>query len=280
MKNTYGVLLAVLISAACPIVAAQAQQKPYCCESPTKTTEGDKRGTDAFPLVVQTHTVQSDKEAAEEAAQIAEQKRVNRWNIWLAFSIAVCALLQFGGIVAQVGVYLKQTKVMRDTLTAINTQANHMQTQLAFQQESLRPRLSVGKFTSDAYAEAVRGNHVIVNFTIANSGGMPAFKVAPETWIEFLDRGPKERPFRFTSAAKYNKCALLNVATGTPQGFFIPLTRRLTEEEIAKMRNGKATVCFRIRLNYSAFAKECHFDEAFAMMPGEAELIAEYTSAT
>jgi hypothetical protein len=91
-----------------------------------QSAEADKRGTEDSPLVVNEHTVQSKEEAAKEAARDAEQNRVNERIIDLTFAIAVCAGLQFLGILGQILVYLKQTKLMESTLDAIETQANEM----------------------------------------------------------------------------------------------------------------------------------------------------------
>ena len=71
----------------------------------TQSTESDKRGTEASPLVINEHAIQSKEEAAEEDRKVAEQNRVNRWNIGLTLAIAICAGLQFLGIIGQIFVY-------------------------------------------------------------------------------------------------------------------------------------------------------------------------------
>ena len=112
----------------CCIAAAEpkSDQKIPSEARGTQNAGTDKRGTQDAPLFVNAHSVQSDKETADEASKVAEQKSVNRWNIGLTFAIAICAFLQFCGILAQVFVYLRQTKIMTDTLSAISSQAATM----------------------------------------------------------------------------------------------------------------------------------------------------------
>jgi len=148
---------------------------------------------------------------------------------------------------------------------------------IALQTQSLRPRLSVSNFTKDVFAEALAGGWTIVNLKIENSGGMPAYGMVAETWIEFIEGVP---PHTFSSNARYREAAPINVHTGKPQGFYIPLGRKLTSTEIHQMANAEAAICFRIRMRYSAFGEDVHTDEAFMARPGEMESIAEYTSAT
>jgi hypothetical protein len=103
-------------------------QNPQATEG-TKATHNDERGTEKSPLVVSARTVKSDAEAAEEKRKDTEQESTDNWTIWLTLAIAICAFLQFLGILGQIYVYLKQTGIMKDTLAAINRQAGHMETQ-------------------------------------------------------------------------------------------------------------------------------------------------------
>jgi hypothetical protein len=111
------VLLSIFLSCLGYASAATKPPDKVCgSNSPTQTTQPDKRGTLDSPLVVDARTVHSDKEAAEEAQKVAEQKRTNRWNIWLTSVIAVCAFLQFCAIVGQIIVYCGQSKIMQTSL--------------------------------------------------------------------------------------------------------------------------------------------------------------------
>jgi hypothetical protein len=150
--------------------------------------------------------------------------------------------------------------------------------QLAFQREALRPRLKISSFTRDTFKEAMAGDWVFVSMKISNSGGLPAYGVVADTWIEFI-RG--ERPHKFSSLAKYNRSdSPLNVHVGSPSGFFIPLHRKLTDEERYAMGHALGTICFRVRLTYRAFSDEVHTDEAFMVSLDGMEHIGEYSSET
>src|ERR1019366_7034496 len=118
MLKNIAIAVAITFYCCSAIAIPKTDQKVGNGTPAAQDAGADKRGTQDAPLIVNAHTIQSDKEAAEEARKDAEQKRVNGWNIGLTFAIAICAFLQFGGIVAQVFVYLKQTKIMRETLTA------------------------------------------------------------------------------------------------------------------------------------------------------------------
>jgi hypothetical protein len=127
------------------------------------------------------------------------------------------------------------------------------------------------------FSEALAGAWVIVNMKIENSGGMPAYGMIAETWIEFIEGVP---PHTFSSNARYREAAPINVHTGKPQGFYIPLHRKLTTTEIQQMANAEGAICFRIRMRYRAFGEDVYTDEAFMARPSEMESISEYTSAT
>jgi hypothetical protein len=150
--------------------------------------------------------------------------------------------------------------------------------QLAFQKEVLRPRLKITRFKRDTFREALAGKWVFVTMEISNSGSLPAYGVIADTWIEFV-RG--EPPYRFSPLAKYARGnSPLNIHTGVPSGFFIPLHRKLTEEEKYAMGHAMGTICFRVKLTYRAFADEVHTDDAYAVGLDGMESIGEYSSET
>jgi hypothetical protein len=149
------------------------------------------------------------------------------------------------------------------------------------QRDMLRPRLAIGKLASDAYKDGVNGEIVFIKLRITNSGGMPAYGVSIDSWIEFLDRGDNEnRRFVFTPNALHHSGTKINVDTANPQGFQIPFNRSLTDEEIYKMSQAIGTICFRIRMEYLAFGDKVYTDHGFELQPGCAHDIPEYTSAT
>jgi hypothetical protein len=150
--------------------------------------------------------------------------------------------------------------------------------QLAFQKETLRPRLKITKFTKNAFTEAMAGEWVFVNMEISNSGGLPAYGVIADTWIEFIHGVP---PYRFSPEAKFERAEHpLNIHAGVPSGFFIPLHRKLSEEERRYMGQALGAICFRVRLTYRAFADEVHTDDAWLVRPDGMEAIGEYSSET
>jgi hypothetical protein len=132
--------LAVLFLAVTTLHAAHVnnQAKVNGGDSGAHEAQSEARGTDQSPLVVNTHTIQSDKESAEDAAKVAEQKHLDTWTVGLTSAIAVIAFFQLGGILLQVWVYLKQTSLMKETLGAIETQARHMETQNSTLKDSVR----------------------------------------------------------------------------------------------------------------------------------------------
>lgn len=150
---------------------------------------------------------------------------------------------------------------------------------LAFQQEMLRPRLKVNEFVNDVLHEAVEaGDWVIVTMKISNSGGLPAYGVIADTWIEFVWGAP---PYKFSSEAKYARADLrLNVHTGGPTGFELPLGRKLIDEERYAMGHAEGTVCFRVKLTYQALGGEVYTDEAWSVGLGGMRSIAEYSNET
>jgi hypothetical protein len=107
------VLLSIFLSCLGYTFAATKPPDKVCSGNcPAEATQPDKRGTLDSPLVVDARAIHSDKEAAEEAQRVAEQKRTNRWNIWLTAVIAICAFLQVCAIVGQILVYRGQSRLM------------------------------------------------------------------------------------------------------------------------------------------------------------------------
>ena len=119
-------LLAFVFYTGHAVRAANVQQKIANGNSPAQSATDDKRGTQDSPLMVNTRTIHSNEETAEEARKDAEQHRTNRWNIGLAFAIAICAFLQFCAIVGQIIVYCRQTVIMKKSTGIILRQAKIM----------------------------------------------------------------------------------------------------------------------------------------------------------
>jgi hypothetical protein len=112
MLRKTGLLLVFMLYLGYAFAATKTKEKVCGSDCPAQAAQPDKRGTSDSPLVVDARSIHSDEEAAEEAKRIAEQKRINTWNIRLTFVIAVCAFLQFCAIVGQIVVYCGQSKMM------------------------------------------------------------------------------------------------------------------------------------------------------------------------
>jgi hypothetical protein len=159
----------------------------------TQNSESDKRGTEESPLVVNQHAIQSKEEAAEEARKDAEQNRVNGWNIGLTFAIAICAGLQFLGILGQILVYWRQTKIMGSTLEAMEVTANEialqhgemekqvgimgdqvalMKRQMDIQEAEMQQWIEVGNWKAESENTA-RGKALRITVEIANPTSFP-----------------------------------------------------------------------------------------------------------
>ena len=262
-----------LLALALIIVSPKAEVSKQEIAKPAQAgsyAQSDKRGTKESPLYVDTHPILSDSDAAEEKRREDEHEHTDRWIVRLTLAIAFCS-------VAQVYVYWRQKNIMQDTLSSINTQATHMASQLAFQQESMRPRLSVSSFDGQPFADALNGKFVIVNTKISNTGNITAYGVIVETWMEFVYGVP---PYSLSARATYKKAAPINVFPGNPMGFMLPFARKLTTEERRGMQKAQGTVCFRMRINYISFGEEVHTDEGYVMRPDAMDTMAQYASAT
>jgi hypothetical protein len=131
------------------IAAAKPEKQVDDGKGGTQAAQPDKRGTKDSPLIVETRTTHSDSETAEEAEKEAEQKHVNGWSIGLTIVIAACAFLQFCGIIGQIVVYLKQTRLMKDTLRAIGRQGDLMDNQV--EEMKLQRKQTVEEMKRQAY---------------------------------------------------------------------------------------------------------------------------------
>jgi hypothetical protein len=153
-------------------------------------------------------------------------------------------------------------------LIAIFRQSASIKKQIDIQRESLRPRLSISSFSSmgsrgDPWTLAMEGRFVTFHAGFHNSGGIPAYRVIPESWIEF-----SYIPLGFTAEAVYHRGGELTVHPGnTETRYMIPLNRALTPTEIQACRDQRGTVCIRIKLTYTAWGKEVFTEEAYSMEP-------------
>ncbi|HEY3706868.1 MAG TPA: hypothetical protein VGL22_17530 [Terracidiphilus sp.] len=161
------------------------------------------------------------------------------------------------------------TLVSLGTLIVISRQNSSIKKQIGIQEESLRPRLSISGFSSMAgsggtpWMQATGGRFITFHAEFYNSGGIPAYKVIPETWLEFSGV-----PFRFSADALYYRGDELTIPPGRPGlRYMIPFNRSLTLEEIQACQQAKGTVCIRIKLTYPVWGKDVFTEEAYSMEP-------------
>ncbi|MGA9973510.1 MAG: hypothetical protein WBP98_01825, partial [Candidatus Sulfotelmatobacter sp.] len=143
--------------------------------------------------------------------------------------------------------------------------------QVQTQRESLRARLTIG-FGESVFEIIKQGRmpHVVAKFI--NTGGIPAYRVEPETWIEVASY-----PFTdFSPSAVYYKGSVFSVYPSQPIMYDIPLTRRLTPEEIEGMANVKRSIYVRIRLTYETLGDSKYCDFAYAALPTGMEQLSKY----
>lgn len=144
--------------------------------------------------------------------------------------------------------------------------------QIEVQEESLRPRIAIG-IAKNIYPDMVQGKKIMILAEFVNTGGVPAYEVIPEIWIEWLAR---RSDFEFTSAALYQKGEAITVHPGKPTHYLIPF-RKLTEAEIYSFHSATSTICLRIRLTYRAFGCNACTQDAFNIEPEGAGIIAKYS---
>ena len=166
--------LAVIACIAALATPSQANNKATNRSGASQTSQPDQRGTQSSPLEANVHTVQSEKESANEGAKYEWEKEINRWNVGLTFAIALCAL-------AQVFVYIFQTRLIGKTLNEIHSQAEHtknqvelMREQIALQRAERRGVLEVNSEPLEVSVFAEEGTWALVGvIRLTNCGDFP-----------------------------------------------------------------------------------------------------------
>ena len=229
--------LACVCIAASP-VSAQPNKAPQ-----KKQTESQPKE----PITVVVEEQKISTAGAEEKADdhsphwCAALKRPEWW-------LFIAAVFSFGAIADQARESARATKAMRDGIK--------------LQSESLRPRLMIDAGISP-FMDMIGGNKITVDIAFINTGGIPAYGVSPETWLEFLDI-----PFpAFTSNAVHQTGGKITVHPHQPSPFRIPFGRALTPEEIGKLKAVEATLYLRVRLVYEVFGKPKYTDYIFQVTP-------------
>ncbi len=129
------------------------------------------------------HATEDQTETAKNKAKDQGDDDVKRWGIWLTVAIAVAAFLQFGGIVGQICVYRKQSKLMLAGLRVSKKSANAAFQSSANVMNSQRAWVTVAIEQQTAWAE------ISVNFERHDwtSGLALSFKNCGDTPARIMD---------------------------------------------------------------------------------------------
>jgi len=216
---------------------ATANQKPTALMPPPK------KAIEAQPQQGQT---EKPHDSHEQITVIVQQP--TSW--WEKAYVVITGLLAIIGMFGVAAAYR--------TLKAIESQVNA-------QNESLRARITI-EFGENVFQSILHDGRAIVAARFANTGGTPAYRVIPETWIEFVSRfGDEVRDF--TVNAVHHVGNPVAVYPTTPTHFDIPLGRRASYDQIAGLRQATTTLAVRIRLTYESLGKPYFVDRAFWALP-------------
>lgn len=160
------------------------------------------------------------------------------------------------------------------TLRVLSRQTTAIESQVNSQREALRARVTIG-FQGNVFAEILNNGRAVICAEFINTGGTPAYKVVPETWIEFVH--PKFEDF--TSGAIHHIGTPIAVYPTTPTLFDIPLGRRASHDEIAGLRQAQTTLAVRIHLTYESMGKSYFVDRAFFASPDAMQMHHKYNDA-
>jgi hypothetical protein len=150
-----------------------------------------------------------------------------------------------------------------------------IEAQVVAQNEGLRARLTVGVYDNPFKRNMQEkfGPKIVVK--LINTGGTPASKIVPESWIEVCPV-----PFSdFTGEAVYHKGEPIIVYPDNPIPYPVPLGRILTDYEKKRIWDAKCCICVRIRLTYDTIGGEKFCDFAYTSWPMGVAIISKYHDA-
>jgi len=216
---------------------ATANQKPTALMPPSKN---------AIESQPQQGQIEKPHDSHERITVIVQQPTSG----WEKAYVVLTGLLAIVGMLGVAAAYR--------TLRAIESQVNA-------QNESLRARITID-FAENVFQSILLDGRAIVAARFVNTGGTPAYRVIPETWIEFVSRfGDEVRDF--TANAVHHVGGPVAVYPTTPTLFDIPLGRSASYGEIAGLRQATTTLAVRIRLTYESLGKPYFVDRAFSALP-------------
>jgi hypothetical protein len=160
------------------------------------------------------------------------------------------------------------------TLKVLSRQTTVIESQVSAQAETLRARITI-EFVNNVFAEMLGNGRAVITAKFINTGGTPAYKVIPETWIEVVSTTFED----FTSRAVHHIGNPVPVYPTAPTLFDIPLGRRIDYNEIAELRHAQTTLAVRIRLTYTSMGKPYFVDRAFFAIPDGMQMHPAYNDA-
>lgn len=181
--------LGIKIIAACILLSASVgtaqqsspEQPKTVTSTPGETSERDQRGTKKMPFVVEALTPpKTDAEAAQEKKDRNAEASNRRWTIGLTGVIALAAIAQFIGIVAQVCVYLKQARIMSGHLRAAQDTVCTMRDE---ERRRLRAYVSV---TPIKVTDTEPGGVLKIETVMKNHGATPANQVRSRGTLDLV----------------------------------------------------------------------------------------------
>jgi len=222
-------------------------------QSIQKNANTNQKRTAALPSsenAIEAHLRQGQTEKSQDSREqitVIVQQPASGWE---KTYVILTGLLAIGGMLGAGTAYR--------TLKAMESQVNA-------QNESLRARITI-EFADNVFQSVLQNGRALVVARFVNTGGTPAYRVVPETWIEFVPRfGDEVRDF--TANAVHHVGNPVAVYPTTPTLFDIPLGRRASYDEISGVRQATTTLAVRIRLTYESLGKPYFVDRAFSSVP-------------
>jgi hypothetical protein len=224
----------------------------------------DQKPTDSATVKQQPSAITKQGKAPEDIQGANKQysvavKEMPPKEIWDKVYVILTGALVGVGIITLIAIWIQAFETGKATKAMLH--------QVEIQREALRPRLVI-KPATNPYPDMALGKLVLIDVSVINTGGVPAYAVNVETWLEFL-----ELPFvDFTANATHYQGRKISVHPSQPTNYQVPLRRSLTTDEIAKLRAAKATLHLRILLAYNALGEDSETDSTFGITPNEWEI--------
>lgn len=237
----------VVMQTAPPVPQEASDSKTAKSQSPQHNADSSKKPAEEPPPAAQTSAKQNDQKPIKVVDLPPVSITRDRFD-YIALVLSIGLLIV--GVCGVLAAYR--------TLRAIEAQVRA-------QEEALRARITID-FHENVFRAILHDGRVNVVAKFVNTGGTPAYRVVPETWIEFVSRFNDEVR-DFTANAVHHVSNPIAVYPTAPTLFDIPLGRRASQDEIAGLRRATTTLAVRIRLTYESIGKPYFVDRAFSALP-------------